>query len=163
MADLTKGTTNYTNNNGIYKKSSSTSNQILDGYKISELTRTNELHQDDLLLLSRSIDGGDTYSDSYHVKLSDTNIINSLESGALGIGQLSDVSIGSPAGADIIAFNGEAWTNYSWEYLMKEKFQIIEGIGPPVDTCDGEEWREITKIYACKTGSKFVFYFQTDG
>lgn len=166
MSEITKGTTNYTSTDSggstVYKKSSSNSNQILDGYKISELTRTNELHQDDLLVLSRSIDGGSSYSDSYHIKLSDTNIINSLESGALGIGELADVNIGSPAGADIIAFNGEAWTNYSWEYLMKDKFQIIEGIGPPVDTCDGEEWREITKIYACKTGSKFVFYFQTD-
>ena len=163
---MANDTTNYSattgNGENIYRRSSSNSTGTLPGFKMSELETTRELHGDDILILSRSIDGGANYQDTYKIKLSDTNIINSLDSGAIDINQLSDVEIGNPAGADVIAFNGQTWTNYSWEYLMKDKFQIIEGIGPPSETCDGEEWREITKIYACKAGGKFVFYFQTD-
>ena len=83
---MANDTTNYssTTSNGenIYRRSSSNSTGTLPGFKMSELETTRELHDDDILILSRSTDGGANYQDTYKIKLSDTNIINSLDSGA---------------------------------------------------------------------------------
>lgn len=128
---------------------------------ISNLEPTSELQDTDMLVLSRSSAENGVYDQSFSIKISNTSLSNSLESEALPINVLSDVDVVSPAGHQVLAYNGTKWTNYSWDYLMKDKLQIIDGVGPPADTCDNQEWKEVSKIYVCQSEGKIVFYFNS--
>jgi hypothetical protein len=162
MAEQPNFTKETKNGQSINRRASTSATSMSSKSRISELNRADFLQDDDILVISRYNEGTSEYDETFGIQVSDTNLSSSIDSGGVPIEDLRNVDIPEAllAGGHILAFNGENWTNYSWEYLNKDKFQILEGSGPPEETCDGGEWKEITKIFACQKSGKFVFYFQ---
>jgi hypothetical protein len=155
-----KGLSEDQDNPNVLNLSSSTESSS-GSTKLSDLPSTSFLEDSDLLVLSRSSDKSGVYDQSFSIRIGETTLSQSIQSSTLPINILSDVDVQSPAGHQVLAYNGSQWTNYSWDYLMKDKFQIIEGVGPPTSDCDGDEWKEVNKIYVCQKEGKIVFYFQS--